>query len=171
MLIAFFTLILSIISPAAACPTGTTNKDLIAPIQAAMIAAFKQVDMEAFSASASKAQTTFLCLQEPISHEAGAAYHRLQAVTLMVSGDEEGSRLAFAAAIRLDPTYRFTILPSGHAVLTAYGAARFIEIGEKVQVTDDLIDGSSQGVALSDLPYIGQQVDEESIAKTTYHKP
>lgn len=107
-----------------ACPEPTSLDDFEVAA-AAGERAFAQVDLVALGAARSAALDALPCLQERITPDASASFHRMMGMAAFTSGDEQGVLAEFYAARRLEPGYRFPleVAGPGHPLADLYDRA------------------------------------------------
>lgn len=109
---------------AQSCPAPSSISDIQARLDAAE-AGYSGLDVAGYTQAMDEAAIMLPCLDEPVTTELVARYHRLQGLRLFVEKARDQAVLAFAAARALDPQYEFPdeLVPPGHALRTDYVAA------------------------------------------------
>jgi hypothetical protein len=84
--------------------------------------AFADMDMVGLSEARGQALAQIPCLDEPVSTETAAAFHRMMAMAAFTQGDEDGTLAEFHAARRLQPGYTIPegVAPEGHPLVDLY---------------------------------------------------
>lgn len=115
-------------------------------------AAFADRDEPAFDAAMTRLGDVLPCLDAVVSSPLAGRYHRLVALRLYARGDQEGARLAFAAARAVDPfgAIPSALLPAGHAARAL--AAEASTPGATALVRTQRASWHFDGVATDDRP-------------------
>ncbi len=95
--------------------------------------AFAALDAEALLTQASLARTQILpCVQEPLTKEDAAAFHRLMAMEAFIGGNYTRAKQELHASLLLQPGYTFPadVAGEGHPLLALYKAAETLPDGE-----------------------------------------
>jgi len=99
--------------------------------------AFAAMDAEALLTQASLARTQVLpCVEETLTKQDAAAFHRLMAMEAFINGDEGRTVRELHASLLLQPGYTFPedVAGEGHPLLTLYEEANELDdgVGEKI---------------------------------------
>lgn len=94
--------------------------------------AFSDLNLEELNVAAQKAEAELPCVQEPLSLETAAAYHRLMGLSAFANGDRERVIYEFSAARVSQPGYDMpeTLAPEGHPLQAAYAEALQLDGGQ-----------------------------------------
>ncbi len=94
--------------------------------------AFSDLNLEDLTAAATKAEAELPCVQEPLSLETAAAYHRLMGLSAFANGERERVIYEFSAARVSQPGYSMpeTLAPEGHPLQAAYAEALQLDGGQ-----------------------------------------
>jgi hypothetical protein len=160
---------------AADCPTAVKAAALQAELDAAE-AAFGRADIDAFVASVGDARGAIECLGDRVPTSMAAQLHRIEGLAMFVEDAADRSELAFAAARRLEPSYRFptSIVPAGNPVLEQYQARDTASKMEPLPAPlegEALLDGRSSLERPTELPALIQVLADGSPTTTRYLWP
>ncbi len=94
--------------------------------------AFSDLDLDALNVAAQKAEAELPCVQDPLSLETAAAYHRLMGLSAFANGDRERVIYEFSAARVSQPGYSMpeTLAPEGHPLQAAYTESLQLDGGD-----------------------------------------
>jgi hypothetical protein len=145
--------------------------------------AFAAMDAEALLTQASLARTQILpCVEEPLTKQDAAAFHRLMALEAFISHDNRRVLQELHASLLLQPSYSFPIQVAapGHPLLALYEAAGLVSDGdgEKIYPPPNgyvLLGGVRNAARYSQTPVIIQvftYTDEtQTLRETRYVQP
>lgn len=93
---------------------------------------FSDLNLEGLNAAATQAEADLPCVQEPLSLETAAAYHRLMGLSAFANGDRERVIYEFSAARVSEPGYNMpeTLAPEGHPLQAAYTESLQLDGGQ-----------------------------------------
>ncbi|MFT5587792.1 MAG: hypothetical protein ACI9VR_005405 [Cognaticolwellia sp.] len=93
---------------------------------------FSDLNLEGLNAAATQAEADLPCVQEPLSLETAAAYHRLMGLSAFANGDRERVIYEFSAARVSEPGYSMpeTLAPEGHPLQAAYTESLQLDGGQ-----------------------------------------
>jgi len=112
------------VAAAADCPTPVPSGPWLATLEAAE-QAFIDLDKDALLASSAQAAADLPCLNETVSTDLAARFHRIQAFGSWLGGDQDTAHLYFASANAAAggapmPEY---LVPAGHPMEQVYAAS------------------------------------------------
>lgn len=160
-------------SLAAAACDGT----VVVPAVDEALLAWRRVDLDAFDNAVAQLEQNLGCVGERLTPRLAAEVHRVQAMAAFSREDTLSTRLAFAAARRIEPSTGLSneIAPPGHPLRAAFEA-----IDPKSTRFDDLpnlgdfsirIDGAPGHQRPKDLPTLFQLLPPDGAITTTYLWP
>jgi len=135
--------------------------------------AFVDFDKAAVAEGYTQAGAQLRCLEEPLSTDQAAHFHRVTGLVRFLEHEDEATRTAFAAARAIDPTFTLpaTIAPSDHPLHEFYGAIDLAELPEEAlapAATGELLrDGRPAKMSRRALPAIFQLVSPEQVPEWT----
>ncbi|MBI4435322.1 hypothetical protein HY630_01490 [Candidatus Uhrbacteria bacterium] len=145
--------------------------------------AFAALDAEALLTQASLVRTQILpCVDEPLTKEDAAAFHRLMAMEAFIGGNYTRAKQELHASLLLQPGYAFPedVAGEGHPLLALYKAAETMPDGDGEKIYPPpggyvLVGGVRNSARYSLTPVIIQvyQVVEEvdTLRETRYVQP
>ncbi len=144
----------------AACPS--TPEDLAGLLDEA-VAAYADLDREAFGAARDAARSSLSCLDAPLAPPQAGAYHRMEGLSGLISRDERHTLESFRASVAVEPYWEMPeeLAPPGHPLRLAYEAARMAAPSDTLDVTTPgctmlYVDGVQTTVRPRDRPAILQ---------------
>lgn len=157
---------------AQACPEAVSPARVASSLDDALVN-FAVMDQEAFEKATDEAIASVACVDQVVSPELAAALHRSSGIRLIVSGDDEGARLALEASARLVPEHELstTIAPAGGRVALAWEAAREAAPAPRVATPEGMdlrIDGTPAADRPAVGPYVLQVLGPEGLIASRY---
>ena len=126
-------LLLLLSAPATAqdCAAPATPADLDAAAAEAE-EAFSNLDLDGLNVAATRAEALLPCVQDPLSLETAAAYHRLMGMSAFANQERERVIYEFSAARVSEPGYTMpeSLAPAGHPLQAAYAESINLDGGE-----------------------------------------
>lgn len=149
----------------AACPQAASTAALSLAMEDAEVA-YARVDVDAFHDAMDHSAALLPCLEDLASADQAARYHRLQGLRAWILDDRDRAELAFLAARRIEPAWRFPahMVPERHPTRDSYLALPLDHAVETpVVVPDGLIlriDGRNVTARAESLPALVQVRDD-----------
>lgn len=147
------------------CAERTTNEALVVALEAAA-SSYDALEIEAFEKAAEQGVAAVGCLGEPITRSTAAELHRTLGILAYVRREETPSKVAFAAARAIEPSYTFPVdrVPQGNPMLEYYTAVdpTLLQVTEAPYPRSGSVrlDGSAERKRIEGLPVVFQQLDE-----------
>ena len=103
------------------CPLRYNSADLVEKLDEAQ-AAFARLDAATFTTAMEASSLLMPCLDEPVSQELAARFHRAEGLRLYAAGNQAKALSSLRAAKVIEPDYAFPegLFPQGYALLAEY---------------------------------------------------
>ncbi len=158
---------------AAACPRGFSSREMSQQISSGD-AAFADMNDAAFLRAHQNLLAILPCVQEAISVNQAAAFHRLDALGGFMSGDQAAAAASFRALRAVVPGYKLpdALAPPGHPLRILFDVAGGSGATPGTPLTPPRygwihIDGQPANTAPVDRPYLFQRFDGAGMVQQT----
>lgn len=174
-MIALPLLIAAALNTAAAAPICPSTPGSLLDRSEEAMAAWTEMDVPLFYLARQDGQEELSCLSTPMTPPAAGAYHRIEALSAYLNGDEAAASVRFQASALADPDWVFpeALAPEGNPLQLLYVSARSTPVaGERsappLTCAALSVDGQ-EGVIPDGLPAILQLSDHDTGAVLWTH--
>jgi hypothetical protein len=141
--------------------------------------AFAGMDIQGLVHARDEAAHHLECVQEPVTPDVAAAFHRLMAIVAFTEQDPERVLAEFHAARRLQPGYQIPedVAPIGHPLIQLYEESLVAAEGQLLPVSPPVngwvtVDGIRGAPVPSEISTILQAFEsDQTLVETVWHRP